>query len=404
MDAFLTEWLNLALRWMHIIVGIAWIGSSFYFNWQDSSLRKNDRDPERDRLQGEVWMVHGGGFYHVRKFLVAPARLPDELHWFKWEAYATWATGLLLLILIYYMQASAYLLPADSTLTPFQGVAIGVGAMVLSWLIYDGLCRSPLGKNDGLLAIVVFVLLTLLAYGLSHVFSGRGMYMQMGAVIGTLMAVNVFAVIIPGQKRIVAALEKGETANPADGKRGKQRSLHNNYMTLPVLFTMISNHYPTAFGHEWNWAILAGLALIGAVVRHYFNLRNRGINQPWILPAAGAALVALALVISPPARSPAEAAIEGEDGLPGTSFAIAQAIVEARCNACHSARPTYPDFPSAPNGVAFDTPQQIQAWAAGIQTRSVESDSMPLGNVTGMTQEERVILGRWIAEGAHIPR
>ena len=398
MDPLAAEWLNLALRWIHMIVGIAWIGSSFYFIWQDNHLRPNPADPEIARLQGEVWMVHGGGFYHVRKFLVAPPKLPDELHWFKWEAYATWISGISLLVLVYFLGASTHLLPPDTPLAPWQGVAIAIAALGLSWAGYDALCRSPLGARDGALALIGFVLAVILCFAMSRIFSGRGTFMMMGAVLGSIMAINVFMIIIPGQKIMFASLVKGEPVDPVHGKRAKQRSLHNNYLTLPTLFAMISNHFPSAYTGAWNWAVFAALAVIGAGVRHYFNLRHRGNHQPWILPLAAAALI----IVGSMTRAPSAPPVALEE--PGTPPPLAQAIVQARCVACHATKPTHPDFPAPPAGAIFDTLAMTAAWADKIKASAIDSDKMPLGNLTGMSAEERVILGRWIAEGARTGR
>ncbi|PKU24486.1 urate hydroxylase PuuD [Telmatospirillum siberiense] len=394
------EWLHLAVRWFHLIAGIAWIGSSFYFVWQDDSLTPAPDDPDAERLGGHVWMVHGGGFYHVRKYKVAPARLPDHLHWFKWEAYATWLSGTALITLVYWLGAASYLLPVGSPLAAWQGVAIGVASVVGCWIIYDLLCRSPLARHEGALAGAVLAMVTLLALGLSQIFTGRAMFIHVGAAMGTIMVANVAMVIIPNQRLMVAALLKGEAPDPIWGLRGKQRSVHNTYFTLPVLFMMISNHYPVTYSTRWNWLVLLAIGLIGAGVRRIFVLRHTGSAKAWMLPVAALAFAALAVVATPPrAPRPAEAEA-GQSDFPAAPFPVVQAIITARCTACHAEHPTMPGFEEPPQGVILQTPAQIAQRAELIGKMAVTTDAMPLGNATGMTPEERIILGRWIAGGA----
>lgn len=395
MDPMVMEWLSLALRWAHIVAAIAWIGSSFFFMWLDSHLTPPEQP--RNGIHGELWMVHSGGFYQVEKYMVAPERMPKTLHWFKWEAYFTWITGILLLTVLYYFGAAAYLVRPGSEIHPLLAVGIGVAVLVGGWLVYDALCRSPLGRNEAAFGIVGFLLVTALAWGLGHVFSGRGTFIHIGAMLATLMAVNVFHVIIPNQRKLVAATIAGQPRDPTLGALSKQRSVHNNYMTLPVIFTMISNHYPMTFSPAWNWAILAGLALIGAGTRHYFNRRNAGANPVWILPTAAVALIALALVASPRAPAPTAEAASGP-----VPFASVETIIGQRCATCHSAHPTDPAFEAPPNGVAFDTAHEIASRAELIFARAVATDSMPLGNVTSMTEDERALLGLWIRQGAAV--
>lgn len=400
MDFIGLDWLQLAARWIHLIVGIAWIGSSFYFVWQDNSLEPAPDDAEAARLAGQVWMVHGGGFYHVRKFKVAPARLPPHLHWFKWEAYSTWISGMSLLILVYWMGASTYLLPADSALAPWQGVAAAAAFLTLAWLVYDLLCRSPLGKAEGWLALAVLLLLVGLSYAAAQVFAGRAAYIHVGAALGTLMVANVFLVIIPNQRKMVAAMLRGEVPDPVWGQRGKQRSVHNTYFTLPVLFLMISNHFPAAFAHRYNWLILVAVALVGAAVRRVFVLRHAGRHRPWMLPAAALAFALLAVAVNWDRVSAQPAAAIGDSDYPASPFPVVQAIIQARCVGCHSAHPSIAGFEVAPQGVVFDTAADIVAKTPLIQVQAVVSKAMPLGNLTAMSEEERIILGRWIADGA----
>ncbi len=400
MDVQVADWLSLILRWLHIIFGAAWIGTSFYFNWLNNHVRPVEDGPTPDGVAGELWSVHGGKFYQVVKYEVAPANLPRTLHWFKYEAYFTWVTGFSLLAVVYYLEPRAYLVDAnvrvlfDLVPEPYvnaAAIAIGVTVLVGGWGVYHLLCKSPLGKRPVPLAILGFALITGAAFGLTQLFGSRAAYIHVGALIGTIMAWNVFFVIIPNQKRMVAAMTEGKEPEARLGEEGAQRSLHNNYFTLPVLFIMVSNHYPMTFGHAWNWAILAALSLIGAGVRHWFNLRGQGEKNVWLLPAAAVAMVALALV-SAPHRA---ASYEGE-----VTFAMVRDIVDRRCITCHSATPTSELYPSAPQGVMFDTPEQVHDRAARINTMVVVTQQMPLSNLTGMTDEERAIIAAWYQQGA----
>jgi uncharacterized membrane protein len=378
-----------------VITGVAWIGTSFYFNWLNSRLAPPPPDRAEPGVGGELWSIHGGGFYRIVKYTVAPAELPRTLHWFKWEAYATWLTGFALLVLVYYFGAASFLVrPDGAPLEPRAAIAVGIAALAVGWLVYDALCRSPVGSSPLALAVTLFALGGALAWGLSRLLSPRAAYIHVGAVIGTIMAANVLMVIIPAQKQMVAAMTQGRAPDAARGRQAALRSLHNNYLALPVLFIMVSSHYPATYGHPLNWAILAALTLIGAGTRHWFNLRNEGRRNVWILPAAGLALVALALVTAP--RSDPLAA----SGADRVSFADVRVIVARRCAGCHSSAPTTPGIPAAPLGVLLDTPDQIRASAPRILAVAVEAQTMPLGNVTGMTPEEREVLGRWIRAGA----
>ena len=302
MDPIVSEWLNLVVRWVHVIVGIAWIGASFYFNWLLNHLRPAEGgEPD---VTGELWALHAGGFFKVQKKTIAPGQLPEPLHWFKWEAYWTWISGFVLLVLVYYIGAKVYLVdPAVADISPLVAVVIGLGALIVSWFVYDLLWRSPLAQQ-GWPAMVISLLLALgLAYGFTQVFSGRGAYIHVGAVLGTLMAGNVFWVIMPAQRELVAATNEGRPQDPKFGAFAEQRSLHNNYMTLPVLFVMVSNHYPSTYGHAYNWLVLAGLFVIGAGVRYYFNIRHKKgtVQSAWMLGAAAVATVALFFLVVPPA-------------------------------------------------------------------------------------------------------
>lgn len=394
MTGHLEQWLSLTLRWAHVITGVSWIGTSFYFNWLNARIASPE-SPEPG-VSGELWSVHGGGFYRVVKYSVAPARLPRTLHWFKWEAYATWWSGLSLLVLLYYVGAREYLLdPAVSSIGPALAVALGIATLAGCWFVYDLLCRSPLGGRPAALAVVGLALVTALAWGLGQVLSARAAYLHVGAALGTIMAANVFRVIIPAQRDMVAALAAGATPDAARGRQGALRSLHNNYLTLPVLFVMVSNHYPATYGSRWSWAILGVLFVIGVLVRHWFNLRNAGRRNAWLLPAAVASLVVLAIVTAPLPSGGAAVATAGS-----VSFAQVRVVIAQRCAPCHSSAPTYPGMAAAPAGVMLDTPEEIRTRVARIAERAVAQRTMPLGNVTGITLEERALLGRWIQAGA----
>jgi uncharacterized membrane protein len=396
LDPYLSDWLDLLLRWLHVIAGIVWIGTSFYFVFLDNALLPpKEKEDERKGVGGELWAVHGGGFYHVQKYRVAPEVLPDPLHWFKWEAYTTWLSGLALMIVLYYLDADVRLVdPAVADLP--EGTAVGLSLILLAaaWFVYDVLCRV-LGARQVLLALCIAVLVAASAYGAGELFSGRAAYLQVGAMLGTIMAANVLFNIIPAHREVVAAKEAGREPDPAPGLAARQRSVHNNYFTLPVVFTMISNHFPFTYGHEHAWLILVALMFIGAWIRLFFNLRRRGRNV-WAIPVTAAVgLVALAFAIEP------DEAPSGE-GARTVAFAEVRTIVERRCATCHSARPTDDRFTTAPKGIRFDTPQQIASQADAIDRQAVSTKAMPLGNVTGMTQDERDLLGAWIGQGAKI--
>jgi uncharacterized membrane protein len=392
-SAHLEQWASLALRWIHVIVGVSWIGTSFYFNWLNGRIRPLD-DPQPG-VGGELWSVHGGGFYRVLKYTVAPGRLPATLHWFKWEAYATWWSGFSLLVLLYYVGAREYLLdPAVSSIGPIGGIAIGLGTLAFAWLVYDTLCRSPLGQRPIPFSVIGVVLIGGLAWGLGQFLSARAVYVHVGAALGTVMAANVFRVIIPAQREMVQAMSAGRTPDGARGRQAVSRSLHNNYLTLPVLFTMVSNHYPGTYGHPWGWAILVALFVVGVLTRHWFNLRNADRRNAWLVPAAVLGLVALTLFTA--SRSGGGAAAGA------VSFADVRVVIARRCAPCHSSAPTYSGITAAPAGVMLDTPEQIQSRAARIAERVVVLKTMPLGNVTGITKEERELLGRWIQTGARL--
>jgi uncharacterized membrane protein len=392
MSSHLNEWLSLAIRWLHVIAGIVWIGESFYFMWLDASLKRDESMPEG--VKGESWSVHGGGFYRVIKFQVAPESMPKGLHWFKWEAYTTWISGVFLLAVVYWLQAEAFMIDSGGPLGAGGAVGVGIGTLVLGWIVYDLLCKSPLGKAPWALGVVLLLYVGAVAHGLTQVLSPRAAFIHVGAMVGTWMAGNVAMVIIPNQKKIVASLLKGEAPDPRFGPIGKLRSTHNNYLTLPVIFVMISSHYPSTYGHPWNWAILLGLFAVGALTRVYFNQRNAGQNMVWVLPVAALIFVSLALVSAPPALPEVEGAV---------GWADVEPIIETHCAPCHSASPTDDVFKVAPNGVIYDTPEQAAAKAILIKQRAVDTPTMPLGNKTNMTDAERAKLGAWVEAGAPIP-
>ena len=381
------EWIEMMVRWLHVVAGIAWIGSSFYFIFLDASLRRGENDEKG--IAGESWQVHGGGFYRMRKYLVAPAEMPAELHWFKYEAYTTWLSGFFLLGLIYYLNAGAYLVaPSVMDLTPMAAVAISVGSLVVGWLVYDSLCKSPVGKNDALLAVVGFALLVAAAWGYTQVFSGRGAYVHVGVLVGTLMAANVFFVIIPNQKIVVADLIAGRAPEPDLGRRAKQRSLHNNYLTLPVVFVMISGHYPMTFASQWNWVLLAGIFIVGGLVRHFFNLKHAGRGRHYWLWIAAGLIMAMVIAISMQRPKPARTA-----GVP--TLSRVSEIIQRRCAACHSAQPSFAGIESAPLGLVLETPGDILRAKDRIHAQAIATSAMPPGNATAMTAEERAALAAW---------
>ncbi len=388
MEAYIVDWLNLLARWAHFVVGIAWIGSSFYFIWLDNHLAapKAREDAEKG-IGGELWAVHGGGFYHAQKYRVAPPALPETLHWFKWEAYSTWLTGMFLLAVIYWYGAEIYLVDeAVMSLSPKEAIGISLLAIGGGWLVYDVLCRSPLGRNEPALAGVLLVHIVLLAWGLCEVFSGRGAYIHFGATLGTIMVANVFFVIIPGQRKMVAAAERGEPPDPVPGLRAKQRSVHNTYFTLPVLFVMISNHFALTYNHAWNWLILVAFTVAGALIRVWFVARHKGRASPLPLAVAILILLAVAFALAPRTRAAATEPV---------TLADIQPIIERRCTTCHSAQPTFAAFPAAPGGVVLDTAGQIESQALRIHQQTVVLGVMPIGNLTQMTEDERALIDAW---------
>jgi uncharacterized membrane protein len=399
---YVLDWLNLIARWAHLIAGISWIGASFYFVWLDDSLTapENPEDVRRG-MSGELWAVHGGGFYHNQKFLTGPRGEPltENLHWFKWEAYSTWFTGMLMLAIVYWAGASTFLIDKSVLdLTPPAAIAISMATLVAGWVGYDLLCRVFEGRPV-LLWTAVAAFLLFADWALFHVFGGRAAYIHVGAIIGTIMVANVFFVVIPGQRRMLAQIRAGEQPDPRPGRLGKTRSVHNTYLTLPVLFIMISNHYPMTYGAPNGWLVLAAISAAGVLVRRFFVISHK---QRYVvgLPVAAALLllgVAVALGPRPHAAQRSATASTGS-----VAYAAIAPIVAKRCAVCHAATPTQPGFSAAPAGVLLDTPPHVRANAPRIYAQAVASHAMPLGNLTHMTDAERAALGDWIQAGANI--
>jgi uncharacterized membrane protein len=389
MDVFLSEWLNLGLRWAHLIVGIGWIGTSFYFMALDYSLSKRAR--MNQGVLGTAWQVHGGGFYHVEKYTVAPAQLPADLHWFRWEAYLTWVSGFGLMVVQYYFHAGAYLIdPSVLRLEEWQAVLISASSFVAGWFIYDGLCRSRIGNNEKLLAVCTFALIVIASVLYTKIFSGRGAFVHVGALTGTIMAANVFAVIIPNQKKMVAQMLRGETPEARYGVIGKQRSTHNNYLTLPVLVMMVAPHYPFLFSHPHAWMVVALILVSGALLRHYLNRVDAGDDWSrfgWAAPAAAIALLAAIFLTVPRAPDLGSGAVSDTEAL---------TITQKHCVSCHAAKPTHESFSEAPKKVTLETLADLKKYAKLVFVQTVQNKAMPLGNQTEMTDDERAKLGRWV--------
>jgi len=400
---YLLDWAGLLVRWLHVIAGIAWIGASFYFVWLDNHLQPPaDGEAADASVAGELWAVHGGGFYRSRKYRVAPAVLPPTLHWFYWEAYTTWLSGFALLCLLYFLRAEAYLIdPAVAPLTKSAAITIALAVLIVSWLIYDGLCRSRLGRNTWALTVVLGLLIGVEAWGLCQLFSGRGAFMLFGSALGSIMVANVLFVIIPGQRELVRAKQQGRDLDAAPGLRGRQRSVHNTYFTLPVLFVMISNHYAMTYGARYNWLVLIAVSFAGACIRAWFVARHKPAQRPGYLAALPAVLgiatlAGVVVALAPPfAAGPSNA----RAAAPTVDHARVQMIVEQRCVPCHAANPTQPGFAAAPNGVILENLDQVLAHLPQVQ-QQLAMRTMPLGNLTGMTEDERATVLMWIGHGA----
>ena len=392
MTAYLLEWVNLLGRWVHMITGIAWIGASFYFIWLDNSLEtpKSSEDSAKG-VSGEVWSVHGGGMYHAQKYKLAPAVMPEHLHWFKWEAYTTWISGMFMLALMYWYGAEIYLIdPGVAALSRPVAIAIGIAVIAIGWFAYNWLCESDIGKNENTMAAILFVALSILAFLLCQVFSGRGAFMHFGSMLGTIMVGNVFFVIIPGQKDLVLAKQEGRDPDPIHGIRGKQRSVHNTYFTLPVLFVMISNHYAMTYGHKYNWLILIALTLIGALVRIYFVARHKGKASPIPIFLALTVLAGIVTLIAP-RQSDRLASISSGN----VQMATIQSIITERCSSCHASSPTQNGFAAPPKGIVLESEEDITRHAYTIHQQTVVTRAMPVGNLTGITESERATIDAW---------
>ncbi len=385
MKLYLIDWLSLSLKLLHVIAGIAWIGASFYFNWLENKL---NRINNRDEIAGHLWAVHGGGFYYLEKYKKYPQTLPEPLHWFKWEAYFTWISGFLLLSVIYYFNATTYLLASDSSISPSNGILASVVGLLLFWVIYDLLCKSKVVHKSLIFIGIIFIIISISAYFYSTIFNPRAVYMQIGAMIGTVMVANVFFVIIPVQKKLVAACEDSTEVSKELGLMGYTRSRHNNYFTLPVLFMMISGHYPMIYSGDYGWVVLIAVVGILVMIRHYFNLRGVGQAKNSLI-----AIIAISVFALIYALAPSQAKVQSQEVV---SIAEAQVIIEKHCVSCHAAEPSNKAFAIAPKGIMLDTKEKINTHKDQIYRQAVLSKAMPIVNSTNMTDQEREQLGVWI--------
>ena len=392
----LEEWTELILRWFHVIAGIAWIGSSFYFIALDLSLKQNKKLP--DKSHGEAWQVHGGGFYHLVKYLVAPSKMPSELTWFKWEAYATWVSGFALLALIYYAGAELYMIDiVKYDLEKYEAVIISLLGVVFGWVIYDFVCRLSLKTNVYVLISSIFILITVMSWAYSEIFSYRGAFMQIGTVLGTIMVANVLMIIIPGQKKVVASLLANETPNPIHGAIAKQRSLHNNYLTLPVIFIMISNHYPLIYATKYSWIIISIILIIGALIRHFFNIKHTGAKPPYWVCVPIIILGSIIFYISDlgkPKLNNVKNTATLIELIPEKTLVSAQEIIVSKCSMCHAKEPLWENMKNAPKLVNLETPIDIINNIDNIYKQSVLSYAMPPGNISFLEENERSLINQ----------
>ena len=390
------EWTELILRWLHVIAGIAWIGSSFYFIALDLSLKQNKNLP--DKSHGEAWQVHGGGFYHLVKYLVAPSKMPSELTWFKWEAYATWVSGFALLALIYYAGAELYMIDiVKYDLEKYEAVIISLLGVVFGWVIYDFVCRLSLKTNVYVLISSIFILITVMSWAYSEIFSYRGAFMQIGTVLGTIMVANVLMIIIPGQKKVVASLLANETPNPIHGAIAKQRSLHNNYLTLPVIFIMISNHYPLIYATKYSWIIISIILIIGALIRHFFNIKHTGAKPPYWVCVPIIILGSIIFYISDlgkPKLNNVKNTATLIELIPEKTLVSAQDIIVSKCSMCHAKEPLWENMKNAPKLVNLETPTDIINNIDNIYKQSVLSYAMPPGNISFLEENERSLINQ----------
>ena len=390
------EWTELILRWFHVIAGIAWIGSSFYFIALDLSLKQNKNLP--DKSHGEAWQVHGGGFYHLVKYLVAPSKIPSELTWFKWEAYATWVSGFALLALIYYAGAELYMIDiVKYDFEKYEAVIISLLGIVFGWVIYDLVCRLSLKTNVYVLISSIFILITVMSWAYSEIFSYRGAFMQIGTVLGTIMVANVLMIIIPGQKKVVASLLANETPNPIHGAIAKQRSLHNNYLTLPVIFIMISNHYPLIYATKYSWIIISIILIIGALIRHFFNIKHTGAKPPYWVCIPIIILGAIVFYISDlgkPKLNNIKNTANLIELIPEKTLVSAQDIIVSKCSMCHAKEPLWENMRNAPKLVNLETSTDIINNIDNIYKQSVLSYAMPPGNISFLEENERSLINQ----------
>ena len=387
-------WLEIIVRWLHVIAGIAWIGSSFYFIALDHSLNTKSKLPEK--AYGDAWQVHGGGFYHLVKYLVAPKNLPDELTWFKWEAYTTWISGFFLLVLIYFAQTELYMIDTFKfDLNSFQVICISLLGIVLGWVIYDSICKSPIGNNTSLLVISIFIFIVLSAYIFGLIFSDRGAFTQIGVIIGTIMVANVAIVIIPGQRKVVASLLTGQKPDPIHGIRAKQRSLHNNYLTLPVIFVMLGGHYPILFSTKYSWLILAIVIIIGGLIRHYFNTRHAKKGNPlwtWGLAFILVLLMMFLTSIGKPSKTDDKDLVNLKSKINQSILFAAMDTTQVHCAMCHAQEPLWDGLKNPPKGMILNTQNDLIKNIDKVIEQTVLSNAMPPGNITWMDFDQRASL------------
>lgn len=398
-SAIFYEWIAFGVRWLHVITAIAWIGSSFYFIALDLGLKPNLK--LHKGVRGEEWQVHGGGFYHIQKYMVAPDHMPEHLIWFKWEAYTTWLSGFAMLAIVYYVGADLYLIDRNvMDMSVPLAIFLSVASIAGGWIIYDLLCKSPIGKSDTGLMVLLFGVLVFMAWGYTQMFTGRAALLHLGAFTATIMSANVFFIIIPNQKVIVDDLKAGKEPDPALGKQSKQRSVHNNYLTLPVLFLMLSNHYPLAFATQYNWVIASMIFLIGVLIRHFFNTKHESgkfLGWPWFLSAVLFILI-MWLSTNPKISGLTEdkmATLNAAPYMASAQFEEARDTVLGRCSMCHTEEPAWDGVHQAPKNVILDNDQAIAAYAQEIYIQAGRSHAMPPGNVTYMSTEERELLVAW---------
>jgi len=391
MEAYFLEWLNMFFRWFHVIAGVAWIGASFYFVWLDNSLENPPQWKKDKGIGGDLWAIHGGGFYEVAKYKLGPEKMPENLHWFKWEAYTTWLTGMVMLWIVYYIGAETFLIDSSRMdFTQGQAIAAGMGFIIAGVAVYEAMVRSPLRHNGKLFGLILFGFLIFMSWFAFQIFSARGAYIHVGAILGTIMAGNVFLGIMPAQRALVEAVERGESPDPKYGAFAKLRSTHNNYFTLPIIFIMISNHYPMTYGHEQGWLVLVAIGFISAYARHFFNLKNQGVSKPSILVISAIMLAALAAAMVP-------AKIEAQKGEAVLTDMQAMTIIGQRCISCHATSPTNEGFATAPAGIILETAEQVLSMKDKM-IPALQTGYMPLGNLTNMTDQERQQLMVWLSK------